>query len=163
MLKTRVGKVTTLAVGCLLAVCLLYLFSEIHFPFMNAKASLNGHLNQDFGKALPSSAMVEESYWVGYRRSEAVFKIQMAAAEAVAFVEELSGIAKSKDRWKTAAMDLRASHPIYRPPAWWNNPPLPDAQAVDIVIFDDTGARCHYLLLYSASTGKLYLVWGGTK
>ncbi len=161
MLKTRVGKVTTLAVASLLAVCLVYLFSVTHFPFLDAKGSLNGHLHQDFGQALPSSAVVEESYWVGYRNSEAVFKIQMAAADIVPFVETLRGIAGTKDRWKTSPLDLRASHPLYRPPVWWNNPPLSDAQAVDIIVFDESGPRCHYLLLFSAATGKLYLVWGG--
>jgi hypothetical protein len=161
MLKTRVGKVTTLAVGCLLTVCLLYLASMTHFPFRDAKDNLNGRLKQDFGKELPSSAMIEESYWVGFRRSEAVFKIQMATTDVASFVEELRAIASSRNRWKISPLDLRASHPIYRPPAWWNTPPLPDAQAVDIIVYDESGPRCHYLLLFSLSTGKLYLVWGG--
>jgi hypothetical protein len=161
MLKTKVGKITTVAVGLLVAVLILIYASRMHFPFRHPQETLNAHLEQDFGKTLPASAQVEESYWVGFRDSEAVFKLRMAPLEAADFAEKLRGIALTKGPWRTTDLEPRTCRPYFEPASWWNNPRLPDGQAVDIIISDGTAVRCHYLLLYSPGTGTMYVVRGG--
>jgi hypothetical protein len=161
MLKTRVGKVTTLAVVLLVAVVAVMTGAKVHFPYRHPRESLNRYLERDFGAALPGSTTVAESYWVGYRNAEAAFKMQMTPEDAVQFVEKLRTAAHTHERWITSSPDVRVSHPIYDPPKWWNEPPLDDGQTLDIIVTGEGGATCHYLLLYSAATGKVYLVWGG--
>ena len=161
MLQTRVGKITTIAAGLLGAVVVLMVASKMHFPFLHPRESLNGYLEHDFSRGLPASAVVEESYWVGFRDSEAVFQIQMPPQDAVAYVEKLRGIAQTKTNWRTTDLDVQTSRPFYDPAAWWNNPPLTDGQAVDFVMSEGTELRCHYLVLYSPGTGKMYWVRGG--
>jgi hypothetical protein len=156
MMKTKVEKVVAIGGGLVFLAGFLFCCSGIQFPFLSPKSSLNRHLNQDFHIVLPPSAVVEESFWVGSRDPEHVFKVQIALAEIIPFVENL----RAAGNWEDET-NLSRFGPLYRTPLWWNNPPLPDAQGMERILYTGKIADAHYRLLYSPSTGTTYWIWGG--
>jgi hypothetical protein len=162
MMKTKVEKIIAIAGGGLFLIGFLMCCSGIQFPFINPKASLNRHLSDDFATTLPNSTVVEQSYWVGSRDPENVFKLQLSPSEIAPFIERLRAAAKSRNIKEDIPPNLTHFGPLYQTPPWWNNPALSDALALEFFIMDPqtNSPASHYRFLYSPSTGKTYVVWG---
>lgn len=166
MLKTKPEKYLAGALFSLLFFGGLMCCSGIHFPFLDARGGLNQQLQDDFGVALPSSAEVVDSYWVALHDPEHVYKIQMAPADLAVLMQAWQAAATAK-RWTVAppsetSVASGMFGPVYRRPAWWNNPPLRDAT---LLKFDEdrVGASVSfYHIIYAKSAGVLYVAWGRT-
>jgi hypothetical protein len=151
-----------IATATVLAILVLFLtnFSLIEYPFLNPRASLNGHLKKDFGLMLPTSAVIEQSYWVGSHDPENVFKIELEAKDIGPFIDAIRAAAlKMKYRTEDVSENNRF-WPLYGKPIWWNNPPLADGVKLEMTIPVTDVIMGNYRFLYSPSTGMLYLVWG---
>jgi hypothetical protein len=160
MMKTKVEKVIAMGGGALLILGFLMCCSGLQFPFLYAKGSLNGHLDRDFGMKLPPSAVVEQSYWVGARDPEQVFKVQIASTEIGPFFQRLRATPKGMT-CEEVDTTIGRFGPLYRTPAWWNNPPLADPMAIEFNLPNRSNTETHYRFLYSPTSGTMYVVWGG--
>ena len=76
-MKKPSRKILALAIMGLLLFGFTMCCSGLHFPFFSPRGSLDGHMREDFGIALPASALVDNAYRVAARDPEEVFGIHM--------------------------------------------------------------------------------------
>ncbi len=142
--------------------CLLLTFCGKRLALRDPVGELNGHFSKDFGVRLPAGVKVPNSYWVFLRDPEEAFELQMNAADLATLVDQIESQAGTHRFEVWPKDDVAHCHPLYGIPAWWNSPPMPDAEAITIDIKkpSDVSASAAYGIVWSRKTGHAFVHWG---